>query len=118
MKKRERRQRRKKRISKHYFGTKDAPRLSIFRSNKHVYVQVIDDEKADTILSTNDLKLPKKSKENKSANIKTAKEVGKMLVKKIKKSGIESMVFDRGAYKYHGKVKAIVETIRDAGIKV
>jgi len=114
--------RRHKRIRAKVRGTSKIPRLCVFRSNKHIYGQLIDDEKGKTILSSSDFEL-KKSK-IKSQKLKIAHEVGKLLAKKaidlpVGKSGkkIEKIVFDRGGYKYHGRVRALAEGAREGGLK-
>lgn len=99
---------RKKRI----FKTKERPRLCVFRSNKHIYAQIIDDEKGITLVSASDLEL--KSKKNR---IETAFEVGKLIAKKALEKKIEKVVFDRSRYKYHGRVKSLAEGAREGGLK-
>ncbi|KKU15873.1 50S ribosomal protein L18 [Candidatus Jorgensenbacteria bacterium RIFCSPLOWO2_02_FULL_45_12] len=91
-------------------GTKDAPRLSVFRSNTQTYAQLIDDSTGKTLVSasSNEIKGSKKSK------LEAAKEVGKMIAEKALKSGITKAVFDRGRYKYHGRVKALAEGARES----
>ena len=93
-------------------GTKDRPRFSVFRSNQHTYVQLIDDQKGKTLVSINDLKM--KSKENKT---EISKQIGKLAAEKALEKKIKEVVFDRGGYKYHGRVKAIAEAARKAGLK-
>lgn len=133
--KREKQLRRHKRVRAKIFGTKGRPRLCVFRSNKHIYAQLIDDEKSYTILSSSDLELknskikdqkskrkPKEKeieKEEKSISGKVAiaYEVGKLIAKKALKQKIEKAVFDRGGYKYHGRVKALAEGARKGGLK-
>jgi large subunit ribosomal protein L18 len=111
----EKRLRRKKRIRAKIFGTKDKPRLSVFRSAKHIYAQLIDDEKNKTLVSASDLELKKSRKKLKK--IEKAKEVGKLIAKKAQNLKIEKVVFDRGGYKYHGRVKALAEGAREGGLK-
>lgn len=103
---------RHKRIRGKVFGTKKVPRLCVFRSNKHIYAQLIDDEKGQTLLSASDLELKIKSKK-----IEKAKEVGKLIAKKAKEKNIQKVVFDRGGYKYHGRVKALAEGAREGGLR-
>lgn len=111
--KQEARKIRRYRVRAKVSGTQSQPRLSIYRSNKHIYAQVINDEKANTILalSTKDLKI--KNGSNKEA----ATKLGIELAKKIKTKKINSIVFDRGGYKYHGRVKALADACRAEGIK-
>jgi len=113
LKKEEKRNRRHIRIRAKVKGTKKCPRLSVFRSNNHIYAQLIDDEKGKTILSASDIKIDK----NKLNKVQLAKEIGSLLAKKAIENKIEKIVFDRGGYKYHGRIKAIAEGAREAGLK-
>lgn len=114
--KQERRKRIKLRIHKVVRGTNDKPRLSVFRSNKGIYIQVIDDTAGKTLLSVSS-----KNKEiaAKKGITKTeqAKLVGKMAAEKSKDAGITGIVFDRNGYLYHGRVKALAEAAREGGLK-
>lgn len=103
--KKEKQYRRRKRIRAKIFGTKERPRLCVFKSNNHIYAQLIDDNKGKILASSSDFK------------IKTAKEVGKSLAKKASDLKIEKAVFDRAGYKYHGKIKALAEGAREGGLK-
>jgi large subunit ribosomal protein L18 len=96
-------------------GTKDVPRLSVFRSNRNIYLQLIDDTKGITMLSAS-VKELKSTKGIKKTD--QAQAVSEILVQKAKKAGIKSVVFDRGRYRYHGRVKAVAEAVRSGGIKV
>ena len=104
------------RIRKDIYGTKDVPRLSVFRSNKQIYVQFIDDADGKTLLSVSsrDKEIAEKTGMNK---IDQAKLVGKLAAEKSKSSGIQAVVFDRNGYLYHGRVKALAEAIREGGLK-
>ena len=102
---------RHKRIREKISGTKDIPRLSVFRSNKEIYAQIIDDEKQTTLVSAS-LKL--KNGGNKEA----AAAVGKLLAEKAKKAKITKVVFDRGGYLYHGRVAALAEAARENGLEI
>ncbi|PZM82344.1 50S ribosomal protein L18 [Candidatus Gracilibacteria bacterium] len=104
--------RRKNRIRAKISGTAEKPRLSVFRSNSNISVQLIDDTKGVTLASASDLKLEKKS-----TKVEMAKLVGAEMAKKIKDLKIESIVFDRGGFIYHGRVKALAEALREGGIK-
>ena len=95
-------------------GTKARPRLSVFFSNSHVYAQLINDEKANTLAWATDLQIPKKSKGGKT---EAAFEVGKLIAQKGADLKIESVVFDRGGFKYHGVVKALAQGAREGGLK-
>ena len=90
---------------------KTRPRLVVFRSNKHLYVQLIDDQKNQVIASSSDRKIKSKKK-----GVEMAQEIGKLIAAKIKERNIEKIVFDRGGYKYHGQIKALAEEIRGRGI--
>ncbi|MDD3284131.1 MAG: 50S ribosomal protein L18 [Patescibacteria group bacterium] len=92
-------------------GTAVRPRMSVFFSLKHSYVQLIDDENSKTLISANDKELKLNGK-----NIKIAEELGKLIAKKAKEIKIENVVFDRGSKKYHGKVKALADTARAEGL--
>jgi len=112
----ERRSRIRMRIRKKISGTAEKPRLAVFRSNKQIYVQVVDDLKGATLLSAS-------SKEKEVAGemgikkTEQAKLVGKILAAKCKEKGIESVVFDRSGYKYHGRVKSLADAAREGGLK-
>jgi large subunit ribosomal protein L18 len=105
----------KHRIRKTISGTADRPRMSVYRSNKQIYVQLIDDENGETLISASS-----REKEILEANINKidqAKEVGKLVAKKAKDKGIENVVFDRNGYLYHGRVKSLAEAAREEGLK-
>lgn len=109
------RKKRHGRVRSKIFGTEERPRLSVFRSNKHIYAQLVDDFTGTTIASasTNDKEL---SLEN-TGNIEAAKHVGELIAKRSKDKGYESVVFDRGGYKFHGRVKALAEAAREEGLQ-
>lgn len=111
--KRQKKLRRKARTKAKIFGTAKRPRLSVFRSLKHIYVQFIDDEKGKTLVAASDLEL--KQKRGKKTDV--AAEVGKLAAKKAIDAGIKEIIFDRAAYKYHGRVKAVAEAARQSGLK-
>ena len=108
---------RHKRVRKEIKGNSERPRLCIFRSLKHIYAQVIDDEKGITLVSSSTLNPEIKGKVKYQGNIKAAKMLGSLLAKKLKEKGIKKVVFDRGGYLYHGKVKAVAECTRKGNIK-
>ena len=112
--KQEKRIRRHKKIRMDIHGTKDRPRLSVFRSNQHIYAQLIDDDKAKVLLSVSDMKIKAKKGEKKSD---IAKEVGKIIAKKALENKIETVVFDRAGFLFHGRVKALAEGAREGGLK-
>lgn len=110
------RERRHRRVRAKVYGTKIKPRLSVFRSNQHIYVQLIDDEKAVTLVAANDLEL-QKSKKEKETKSTLAKRVGQLIAEKARKQGIEKVVLDRGGFRYHGRVQAVAEGARQGGLK-
>ena len=93
-------------------GTAERPRLSFQRSNQHIYLQIVDDVAHKSLFTKSDLKITKGTKTER------AKEVGAEVAKELKAKKIKALVIDRGAYKYHGRIKAAVEVIREAGIEV
>ena len=101
------------RVRKRLSGTQERPRVSVFRSNKNIYLQLIDDSEGKTLASASSLK-----SDNKSINKDLSKKLGIELGEKISKLGINKVVFDRGGYLYHGKVAAIADGIRESGIEV
>ena len=109
-----RRARIKKRIRKSISGTSTRPRLSVFRSNKQIYAQVIDDVKGVTITSASSHVKDSTQKVNKTDQ---AKLIGKEIAEKASKAGIKEVVFDRNGYLYHGRVKALAESARENGLK-
>ena len=98
-------------------GTASRPRLAVFRSNKHMYVQLIDDEKSVTLAAASTMEKDINAKLDSTSNIDAAKAVGEAIAKKALDKGIEEVVFDRGGYIYHGKVKALADSAREAGLK-
>jgi large subunit ribosomal protein L18 len=112
----ERRNRIRKRIRKIVNGTSSAPRLSVYRSNKEIYAQLIDDQSGKTIASASSR--DKEISEEKTSNkIEVAATVGKRIVALASKAGVSEVVFDRGGYLYHGRVKALAEGAREGGLK-
>jgi len=107
------RKKRHLRIRNKLSGTAASPRLCVFRSNKHMYAQIIDDVAHHTLASasTHDIKL------DKSSNVDAAKAVGEAIAKKALDLGVKEVVFDRSGYKYHGKVQALADAAREAGLK-
>ena len=97
-------------------GTGKIPRLCVFRSNQHIYAQLIDDQKGKTILGAGDLEISALGKKGKGKTNK-AKEVGKLIAQKAAEKKISGVVFDRGGYKYQGRVKAVAEGAREGGLK-
>src|ERR1700745_2518084 len=91
------------------------PRLSVFRSSKHIYAQVIDDLKGETLASASSLEKTMRAGGKTGANIDAAKAVGKLLAERAVKNGVKEVVFDRSGYLYHGRAKALVDAARDGG---
>jgi large subunit ribosomal protein L18 len=112
----ERRSRIRMRIRKKISGTTEKPRLAVFRSNKQIYVQVVDDLKGETLLSACSREKDIAGKQG-IKKTEQAKLVGKMLAAKCKEKGIENVVFDRSGYKYHGRVKSLADAAREGGLK-
>jgi large subunit ribosomal protein L18 len=110
--KRKRRIKRRKSIRKKIFGVKEKPRLSIYRSSKNIYCQLIDDTIGKTLVSASTLSEDIKKKVPYGGNKKAAELVGLKIAEEAKKNGIDKAVFDRGGYKYHGRVKALAESAR------
>jgi large subunit ribosomal protein L18 len=110
---RQRRERRHKRVRKDVFGTAERPRLVVFRSNRGIAAQLVDDAEGKTLAAAS--WLDKKSA--KGAKTDQAAEVGKQLAANAKKAGIERVIFDRGGYLYHGRVKALAEAAREGGLE-
>ena len=110
----EERIRRHKRVRTKISGTTECPRLAIFRSNSNIYAQIIDDTKGATIVAASTLD---KEVKTKKANKEAAKEVGALIAKRALEKNIESVVYDRGGYIYHGIVKELAEAAREGGLK-
>ena len=106
--------RRHKRVRTKISGTAECPRLCVYRSNTNLYVQVIDDDKQTTLVSASTLD---KEIKTKKANKAAAKELGTLIAKRAKEKGIETVVYDRGGYIYHGVVKELAEAAREGGLK-
>ena len=104
---------RHKRVRTKVYGTHEVPRVCVFKSNTNIYAQIINDSEGITLLSASSLELKGKN----GSNVESAKLVGESLAKKAKKAGITKVVFDRGGYLYHGRVKALAEALRDGGLE-
>jgi large subunit ribosomal protein L18 len=104
------------RIRKIIHGTDQRPRMSIFRSNKEIYVQLINDKEGKTILAASSLE--KDLRDAKVSGIDQAKKVGALIAQRALEAGIKEVVFDRGGYLYHGRVKSIADSAREAGLKI
>ena len=117
--KKESREKRHRSLRKRIEGTAERPRLAIFRSSRHIYAQVINDLENKTLVGTSDLGLQgeKDAKDEKGGKKTTAKKVGAAIAKKCLEKGIDKVVFDRAGFKYHGRVSALAEGAREAGLK-
>ncbi|NLI82560.1 MAG: 50S ribosomal protein L18 [Deltaproteobacteria bacterium] len=109
--------RRKKRIRKKLRGTEDRPRLTVFRSDKHIYAQIVDDVKGVTLVSTSTLSKEYKNQARPEGKVGSAKLVGELIAGKAKELGISRVVFDRNGYIYHGRVRALADAAREAGLE-
>lgn len=115
--KKESRERRHKRIRKKVFGVPERLRLSVYRSLNHIYAQIIDDFKGRTVVSASSLDKEFKDRKSHKGNVQTAKQIGELLARKALGKGIKKVVFDRGGYLYHGRIKALAEAAREAGLE-
>lgn len=116
--KRERsRVRRHHRVRLRVYGTPDRPRLNVFRSNAHLYAQVIDDTTGRTLVSASTLDKEIKGKLKSGANLAAAMAVGRLVAERALKANLKAVVFDRGGYRFHGRVKALAEASREKGLK-
>ena len=105
---------RRKRVRKNMTGTGEKPRLSVFRSNMYIYAQLIDDQNSKTLGAVSDKKLPKGS--GAKTKLEKASSVGEQIATEAKKQKITKVIFDRGNYKYHGRVKALADAARKGGL--
>ncbi len=105
------------RMRKRIAGTAERPRLCVHRSSRHIRAQVIDDASARTIVSASSLDKDVRSQIRGGGNIAASKIVGKMIAERARAKGVENVVFDRGGYQYHGRVQALAEAAREAGLK-
>lgn len=110
------RQRRHARIRKKIFGTKERPRLSVFKSLNHIYAQIVDDTAGHTLCAASSLEKEAALTGHKG-NVAAARAVGALLGKRAVSAGIKRVVFDRGGYRYHGRIKALADAAREAGLE-
>ncbi len=108
--------RRHRRVRRKVNGTAERPRLAVFRSNEHIYVQVIDDERQHTLVAASTVESELKSELKSGSNCDASAEVGKLIAQRLLEKGISKVVFDRGGNLYHGRVKALAEAAREAGL--
>lgn len=105
------------RILRDVRGTAERPRLSVFRSNKHIYVQVIDDDAGHTLLAASSLEDPIQAEADELSPTEVSKRVGERIAEKAEEEGIDRVVFDRNGYRYHGRVKALAQGAREGGLQ-
>lgn len=108
---------RKKRIRKKISGTDERPRLTVFRSDKHIYAQIINDDRGETLASVSTLSPAYKDGESVKGKVEAAKRVGELIARIAKDKGITKVVFDRSGYIYHGRVQALADAARQAGLE-
>ena len=106
--------RRHARVRRALAGTTERPRLAVYRSNRYIYAQVIDDASGHTVAAASS---QEKDLRSKTLSVDTASEVGKLLAERAKSAGVSTVVFDRGGYKFHGRVKALADAAREAGLE-
>jgi large subunit ribosomal protein L18 len=106
-----------RRIRKKIAGTPERPRLAVFRSQSHIYAQVIDDGTGRTVCSASSLDETLKKDSKRGANVASAKAVGTLIATRAKEKGVELVVFDRGGFQYHGRIKALADAAREGGLK-
>ena len=111
------RQKKHRRLRNHLAGTAERPRLAVFRSNNHMYAQVIDDTAANTLVSASTLDKEVKAEVKKTNNVEAAAYLGTVIAKKALDKGINTVVFDRGGFIYEGKIKALADAAREAGLE-
>ncbi|MCL6597452.1 MAG: 50S ribosomal protein L18 [Alicyclobacillus macrosporangiidus] len=111
------RKRRHLRVRKRIEGTPARPRLNVYRSNKHIYAQVIDDEHGHTLVSASTLDKELRGEVENGATVEAARKVGELVAKRALEKGVKSVVFDRGGYLYHGRVQALADAAREAGLE-
>lgn len=111
----EARRRRRKRIRKKVLGTPERPRLAVYRSNRYIYAQLIDDLAGKTVAAASS---QEEELRERTLTVETAAEVGKLLAERAKEAGIERAVFDRGGFKFHGRIEALADAAREAGLRL
>ena len=112
----EARQKRHRVVRNKIHGTADRPRLNVYRSLNHIYAQIIDDDSGTTLLSVSTMDKEVKDKADKGYNVNAATAVGQLIAGRALEKGIRDIVFDRGGYKYHGRIKALADAAREAGL--
>ena len=115
MSRRTARDRRHRRVRKKVHGTAGRPRLAVFKSNRYIYAQIIDDDSGRTLAAASS---QEKALRDKTLSTESAGEVGKLLAERAAKAEVSEVVFDRGGYPYHGRIKALADAVREAGVKL
>ena len=115
-KKRLHREKRHKRVRRKVSGTAERPRLSVYRSNVHIYAQLVDDDTGRTVVAADSRSKEFRAGQPRGGNVAAAKAVGGVLAERAKAAGVTQVVFDRGGYKYHGRVKALADAARAGGL--
>jgi large subunit ribosomal protein L18 len=105
------------RIRKRLAGTGDRPRLAVFRSQSHIYAQVINDDEGRTLCTASSLDKELRANSQRGSNVAAAKAVGALIATRAKEKGIAAVVFDRGGFQYHGRIKALADAAREAGLQ-
>ena len=111
------RRRIKERIRKKIAGTPQRPRLAVFRSQSHIYAQVINDEAGQTLCAASSLDKELRAKQKRGGNVAAAKAVGALIASRAKEKGVTAVVFDRGGFQYHGRIKALADAAREGGLR-
>lgn len=111
------RDKRHKRVRKKVVGTEQRPRLTVYKSLSHMYAQIIDDAKGQTLVHASTLDKSLRTESGHKGNVAAAKKVGVLIAQKAKDKGISKAVFDKGGFKYHGRIKALAEAAREAGLE-
>ena len=111
------RQRLHDRIRKKIRGTQQRPRLAVFRSQEHIYAQVIDDDAGQTLCAASSLDKDLRAKTKRGGSVAAAKDVGALIASRAREKGLAAVVFDRGGFQYHGRIKALADAAREAGLK-
>ncbi len=109
-------ERRRNRVRSSVRGNAARPRLTVFRSSKHIYVQIVDDDQGKTLLAASTVSPELKGKVNYGGNVKAAEAVGALVAEKAKSAGVTKVCFDRGHYRYHGRIKALADAARKGGL--
>ena len=115
--KQERRERRRTRIRSRVKGTGQRPRLAVFKSLKHIYAQAIDDEQGKTLAFASSLDKTVEGAEKSGGNLAAARAVGALIAERLKEKGLEQVIFDRGGYPYHGRIRAVADAAREKGLR-